>query len=84
MKKIYILKLKIIIVGFFILLQSCVSKKEIFYIQDIDSYSPIELSNKEYTLQVDDILNITIGSLVPEASFPFNKTIEGIQQNNNF
>lgn len=83
MKKIYILKLKIIIVGFFILLQSCVSKKEIFYIQDIDSYSPIELSNKEYTLQVDDILNITIGSLVPEASFPFNKTIEGIQQNNN-
>ena len=51
--------------------------------QDLDSYSPMELSHNNNTIQIDDILNITIGSLMPEAAFPFNKTIEGIQQINN-
>tara|TARA_B110000027_G_C16077963_1_gene282265 strand:+ start:235 stop:1017 length:783 start_codon:yes stop_codon:yes gene_type:complete len=56
-----------------ILLQSCVSKKQILYMQDLDAYSPMELSNSENTLQVDDILNITVGALIPEAALPYNK-----------
>ena len=55
------------------LLQSCVSKKEILYLQDLDAYSPMELSYSENTLQIDDILNITVGALMPEAALPYNK-----------
>ena len=56
-----------------VLLQSCVSKKEILYMQDLDAYSPMELSYSENTLQIDDILNITVGALIPEAALPYNK-----------
>ena len=56
-----------------VLLQSCVSKKEILYMQDLDTYSPMELSYSEHTLQIDDILNITVGALMPEAALPYNK-----------
>ena len=56
-----------------VLLQSCVSKKEILYLQDLDAYSPMELSYSEHTLQIDDILNITVGALMPEAALPYNK-----------
>jgi polysaccharide export outer membrane protein len=55
------------------LLQSCVSKKEILYMQDLDAYSPIELSHNNNTIQIDDILNITVGALMPEAALPYNK-----------
>jgi polysaccharide export outer membrane protein len=56
-----------------VFLQSCVSKKEILYMQDLDAYSPMELSYSENTLQIDDILNITVGALMPEAALPYNK-----------
>ena len=56
-----------------LLLQSCVSKKQILYIQDFDDYTPTELSYMENTLQVDDILNINVGALIPAAAMPFNK-----------
>ena len=41
--------------------------------QDLDAYSPMELSYSEHTLQIDDILNITVGALMPEAALPYNK-----------
>ena len=41
--------------------------------QDLDAYSPMELSYSENTLQIDDILNITVGALMPEAALPYNK-----------
>ncbi|MDA9341878.1 polysaccharide export protein [Flavobacteriaceae bacterium] len=56
-----------------LLLQSCVSKKEILYMQDLDTYSPLELSHNNNTIQIDDILNITVGALMPEAALPYNK-----------
>ena len=76
-------KIYFLLIASIIFLQSCVSKKEILYMQDLDAYSPMELSNNEHTLQVDDILNITVGALVPEAAFPYNKNTVGLQQNNN-
>ena len=52
--------------------------------QNLDTYVPNELSYFENTLQVDDILNITVGALMPEAALPYNKSISGKQvQNNN-
>jgi len=47
---------------------------------DIDAYSPIELSNTEHTLQVDDILDISVGALIPEAALPYNRIGSGINQ----
>jgi len=55
-----------------ILLQSCVSKKEMLYLQDIKSFNNTEVTYNHHTLQVDDILKITVGALIPEAALPYN------------
>ncbi len=54
---------------------SCVSKKQMLYLQDIDTIKNQEIRYNNHTLQVDDILNITVGALIPEAAIPYNKTI---------
>ena len=61
------------IAALILLSASCVSKKEILYMQDLDAYSPLELSHNNNTIQIDDILNITVGALMPEAALPYNK-----------
>ena len=78
-----VLKINLFVFGFIILLQSCVSKKEILYMQDIDAYNPMDISYSLNTLQVDDILNIHVGALIPEAAIPFNKNTNSLQQNSN-
>jgi len=54
-------------------LQSCVSKKEILYMQDLDAYNQSELSYSNSTLQPNDILKITVGALVLETALPYNR-----------
>lgn len=67
-----------------LLMQSCVSKKEILYLQDIDSNPAYEVVANKTTLQVNDILKIDVGALIPEAALPYNKMIPtGIQTANN-
>ena len=78
-----VLKINLFVYGFIILLQSCVSKKEILYMQDIDAYNPKDIFYSLNTLQVDDILNIYVGALIPEAAIPFNKNTNSLQQNSN-
>tara|TARA_B110000037_G_scaffold190911_1_gene224114 strand:- start:34 stop:819 length:786 start_codon:yes stop_codon:yes gene_type:complete len=78
---------KILNVNFFaiatiILLQSCVSKKEILYMQDLDSYSPTELSYNNSEIQIDDVLKITVSTLIPEAAIPYNKSFDELGQQN--
>tara|TARA_B110000046_G_scaffold97564_1_gene105244 strand:- start:1159 stop:1941 length:783 start_codon:yes stop_codon:yes gene_type:complete len=68
---------------FTLFLQSCVSKKEILYMQDLDSYSPTELYYNNNEIQIDDVLNITVGALIPETAIPYNKNFGEIQQNQN-
>ena len=80
MKYIYFSNTNLFLISFIILLQSCVSKKEILYMQDLDSYSPIEISYNDNTFQVDDILNINVTALIPETVFPFNKNLNDLQQ----
>lgn len=61
---------------FFILvsfiLQSCANKKDIFYYQDIDKSSKDQISYFPSTVQINDILYISISALNPETAEPFN------------
>src|SRR5690554_2786941 len=54
------------------LLFSCVGKKEILYFQDAEKYDVTDIIYKEYTIQPNDILSVTISAAVPEAAIPYN------------
>ena len=73
-----------LLLALLILLQSCVSKREILYLQDIDSNPAYELVSNTTTLQPNDILKIEVGALMPEAALPYNKIAPtGMQATNN-
>ena len=74
--------LNIFSLGILIIVQSCVTKKKILYVQDGYAYLPVEISYTDNTIQVDDILDIRVGALIPEAAIPFNKNPLGVQQSN--
>ena len=59
------------------LLQSCVSKKEMLYLQDVESFNNTDVTFNNHTLQVDDILKISVGALMPEAAIPYNNVTGG-------
>ena len=61
----------------FLLLYSCVGKKELLYLQDINNYNNAEITYNNHNLQVDDILKITVGALMPEAAIPYNNVTAG-------
>ena len=44
--------------------QSCVSKKEMLYLQDVESYNNTDVTYNNHTIQVDDILKISVGALM--------------------
>jgi len=60
-----------------IFLQSCVSKKEMLYLQDVASYNNTEVTFTHHTLQVDDILKISVNTLMPEAALPYHNVTAG-------
>ena len=60
-----------------ILFQSCVSKKEMLYLQDLESFNNSEVTYNNHTLQVDDILRISVSVLMPEAALPYNNGAAG-------
>lgn len=55
------------------LLQSCVSKKQVLYVQDINAIDITEVTSSEYTFQENDILKIDVTSIEMKASIPYNK-----------
>ena len=75
-------KIYLLVIAAIILLQSCVSKKEILYMQDLDTYTPSELSYNNSEIQIDDVLKITVGTLMPEAAIPYNKNFGALGQQN--
>ena len=77
MKPIYYLKFTLLSIVSLLLLQSCVSKKQMLYLQDVDTVNGQEIAYKSHTLQVDDILKISVGALVPEAALPYNNITAG-------
>ena len=52
------------------LLQSCVSKKQVLYVQDINAIDITEVTSSEYAFQENDILKIDVTSLEMKASIP--------------
>ena len=66
----------------FLILQSCTSKKDVLYLQNANRVDAISVNLSEITIQPNDILKITVGSLVPEAALPYNKVSAGTLQAN--
>jgi polysaccharide export outer membrane protein len=71
------MKLKLLGILLLIFLQACKSKKEIYYMQDINAYNNTEVNFINPTIQINDILKIEVGSLVPEAAIPYNRLSPG-------
>lgn len=63
-----------------LVLQSCTSKKEILYLQDVDRYNQQDIIYASSKIQPNDILSITVSALVPETAIPYN--VQAL--NNNF
>ena len=80
----YFVKHLLLIFSIFTLLQSCVSKREMLYLQDVESFNNTEVIYTNHTLQVDDILKISVGALMPEAAIPYNKNSGGSAVANSF
>ncbi len=67
--------MKINILGLLVLLllSSCASKKEVLYMQDATKQGGGQVKYESAKIQPNDILKITVESLVPEAALPYNK-----------
>jgi len=61
----------------FVLLQSCSTKKQLFYLQDVGDSENSMFAFSEPLIQPNDILNISVGALVPETVIPYNKSTSG-------
>ena len=79
----YFVKHLLLIFSIITLLLSCVSKKEMLYMQDVASYNNTDVTYNNHTLQVDDILKISVGALMPEAALPYNNVTAGNMVANN-
>jgi len=66
-----------------ILFSSCANKKEILYLQDLESYNDTKVIYATPNIQPNDILKITVGALEPEAALPYNKPASGSGQGAN-
>lgn len=67
----------------FAILQSCSTKKQILYVQDIVDNENSTFTFTESIIQPNDILDINITALVPEAAIPYNKSRTGGSNNAN-
>lgn len=65
-------KNQIILIILTLVLQSCVSKKQILYLQDVDLYDYQNIEYESSKIQPNDILSITVSALVPETAIPYN------------
>lgn len=62
----------LLLVLLLLILQSCTTKKEMLYLQDLDKYSNSTLNYAATKIQPNDILKIEISDLNPLVSAPFN------------
>lgn len=68
-------KYSILTIGFLLFLCSCVSKKELLYLQDIQAYNNSKVISSQNSLQENDILKIDVTSIEISASIPYNKAL---------
>jgi len=62
---------------FLLMLQSCTTKKQMLYVQDLDMYSNAPLNYTTTKIQPNDILKIEVSDLNPLVAAPFNITRVG-------
>ena len=65
----------VLLLSALLFLNSCASKKDILYLQDIDAKGVGPIVYQSSKIQPNDILKITVESLSPEAALPYNKNI---------
>lgn len=66
-----------------VVLSACASKKEILYMQDAIQQDNSKVNYESANIQPNDILKITVETLIPEAAVPYNKgTQQGMQPQN--
>ena len=68
MKKIF---LSIILLSL-LMLESCTTKKQMLYLQDLDRYTNTTVNYTSPMIQPNDILKIDVGDLNPIVAAPFN------------
>lgn len=61
-----------IILLLLLILQSCTTKRDILYLQDLDKYSNSDLTYATTKIQPNDILKIDVSDLNPLVAAPFN------------
>ena len=62
-------------IGFLLFFSSCVSKKNLLYLQDIQNYNNSEVISSKKNIQENDILKIDVTSLELSASLPYNQPL---------
>jgi polysaccharide export outer membrane protein len=69
----YLLRV-VVVVCIGILTVSCASKKQVYYLQDSEDYVEQAIAYTSPTLQPNDIVRITVGSIEPEAAVAYNRS----------
>lgn len=67
------------IFGALLVLNSCATKKEILYFQDANKYDNTSINYPKLILQPNDILRITVKTLIEEAAVPYNMMTANIK-----
>lgn len=68
------MKIRVISIVCMILMLSCATKKDILYLQDANENNNAKVAYQLTTIQPNDILKITVSTLVPEAAVPYNRS----------
>lgn len=71
------MKIRTLVVLTLIVISSCASKKDVLYLQDADSNNTSNILYQETAIQPNDILKISVETLVPEAAIAYNRINTG-------
>ena len=76
------MRLKFVVLILVLMVSSCATRKQILYLQDAEEQNGKDINFQNTSIQPNDILKISVITLVPEAAKPYNMNITGPGQNN--
>ncbi|MDN3492058.1 polysaccharide biosynthesis/export family protein [Winogradskyella bathintestinalis] len=77
------MQIKILTLLLLVAVSSCASRKDVLYLQDVETTNNSTIPYQTASIQPNDILKITIGSLEPLAAMPYNKSVIEVTQTQN-